>query len=98
MSLTAKGWKNKKGTGERSCRCGSWKQHWLNFSDEKWPATCSVAGCNNSATLGAHIFNSNESGEYIVPACESCNKLDSEFDLKVSITLVSANKSQTCEK
>lgn len=96
--ITATGWKNKKGTGERSCKCGSWKQHWINGSGELWPENCSVSGCNNAATLGAHIINSDVSGEYIIPACDSCNRLSSEFNLKGSITLVSANKQKTCEQ
>jgi hypothetical protein len=98
MSITAKGWKNKKGTSTRSCKCGSWKQHWINCSGKEWPEKCSVLGCNNRATLGAHIINTDVSGEYIVPACDSCNKLDSEFDLKGGISLVSANKQKTCEQ
>ena len=98
MAIISKGWKNKKGTGERSCKCGSWKQHWLNFSNKDWPDTCSIYGCNNSATLGAHIFNSKVSDEYIVPACDSCNKMDIEFNLKGGTTLVHANKAKTCEK
>ena len=98
MGLTTLGWKNKKGTGGRSCKCGSWKNHWLNFSKKSWPATCSVADCNNSATLGAHIFNSNVPDEYIVPICDRCNKLGSEFNLKGGITLVPANRTKTCEK
>lgn len=98
MTFTAKGWKNKKGTSDRTCGCGSWKQHWLNASGEKWPTACSILGCSNTATLGAHIINSEVSGEYIVPACDSCNKLNSEFDLKGGITLVSANKRKTCEQ
>lgn len=96
MNMTEKNWKNKKGTKERHCGCGTWKQHWINNSGKQWPTKCSVAGCNNSATLGAHIINKNVSGEYIVPACESCNQLDSEFDLKYGTTLVSANKQKTC--
>lgn len=98
MTLKAEGWKNKKGTSNRSCNCGSWKQHWINCSGKSWPAKCSISGCTNTATLGAHIINSDVSGEYIVPACDSCNKLDSEFNLKGGITLVSANKQKTCEK
>ena len=74
------------------------KNHWINNSGEKWPARCSILGCNNSATLGAHIINNNVSGEYIVPACDSCNKLISEFDLKGRIKLVSANKQKTCQQ
>ena len=73
--MTNKGWKNKNGTSNRTCNCGSWKNHWINNSGEKWP-----------------------SGEYIVPACDSCNKLISEFDLKGRIKLVSANKQKTCQQ
>lgn len=97
-TVTANNWKNKKGTSNRSCSCGSWKQHWINNSGKSWPSTCSISGCNNNATLGLHIINSNVSGEKIVPACDSCNGLDSEFNLKGGITLVSANKSDTCDK
>lgn len=97
-SITAKNWKNKKGTSGRSCNCGSWKQHWINNSGKSWPSKCSIDGCNNSATLGAHIINSSVSGEKIVPACDSCNKLEGEFDLKGGVTVVSANKSESCEK
>lgn len=100
MNITATGWKNKKGTSVRSCNCSSWKKHWLNYSGKSWPNKCSVEGCDNSATLGAHIFNSisEEKDEYIVPACDSCNKLESKFSLKGGVTLVSANKQKTCEE
>lgn len=97
MSVTNKDWKNKNGTSNRTCKCGSWKEHWINRSGKEWPTKCSVLGCNNVATLGAHIINKNVSGEYIVPACESCNKVSYEFNLKNNITLVSANKQKTCE-
>ncbi|WNC17909.1 hypothetical protein [Brevibacillus brevis] len=96
-TVTAVGWKNKKGTGGRSCNCGSWKDHWINNSGKSWPSTCSIANCNNRPTLGAHVINSNVSGEKIIPACDSCNKLNGEFTLKGGITLVSANKQQTCQ-
>lgn len=98
MSITAKGWKNKGGTGSRSCKCASWKNHWINNSDKAWPSTCSVLGCSNSATLGAHVFNTSVTGERIMPACNSCNKLSGVFDLKGGIRLVEANKQKTCEK
>lgn len=97
-TLTANGWQNKGGTGKRSCNCGSWKQHWINSSGKFWPDKCSISGCNNSATLGAHIFNSTVSGERIVPACDSCNQLGSPFNLKGGITLVSANTETTCKR
>jgi hypothetical protein len=97
MSITASGWKNKGGTGGRSCSCGSWKNHWIKQSSKPWPSSCSISGCNNTATLGAHVINSSVSGERIIPACDSCNKLASEFSLKGGVTLVSANKLETCD-
>lgn len=92
------GWKNKGGTGERFCKCGSWKQHWINFSGKTWPDECSVSGCSNTATLGAHIYNpsSSDTSEYIVPVCNSCNKRTDEFSLESGTILVSANKQKTC--
>lgn len=89
---------NKKGTAERRCNCGSWKQHWINVSGKKWPDKCMVKGCDAQATLGAHITKVGESKEYIVPACESCNQSSSEFQLKQDDCLVSANQSETCRK
>lgn len=96
MNVTANGWKNKKGTGNRSCNCGSWKNHWTNKTGKPWPKTCSIENCNNEATLGAHVINSNVEGEKIIPACDSCNKLTGEFDLKGGVTLVDANRQKTC--
>ena len=95
------GWKNKKGTSDRKCTCGSWKQHWINVSGKKWPKVCSIRGCNNEATLGAHIFHPNVEGEQIVPSCEACNNpsdKDGAFSLKSDTVYVPANKSKTCEK
>ena len=97
MSITAIGWKNKGGTGTRSCKCGSWAQHWVNYSGKSWPATCSVSGCFNTPTLGAHIINPSVTGEKIVPMCDSCNGLSDSFTLKGNTTWVSANTTETCE-
>lgn len=98
MDMPTNGWSNKKGTSDRGCTCGPWKQHWINFSRNTWPSTCSVSGCSNPATLGAHVINSSVTGEQIVPMCDSCNKLSSSLTLKSGVGVVSANKSETCEK
>jgi hypothetical protein len=91
--------KNKNGTSERSCDCGSWKKHWLNFSNQKWPNTCSVYGCDNVAEVGAHIFATNvdDKSEYIIPMCKKCNARTDEFTIKQN-RKVSANISKTCGK
>jgi hypothetical protein len=92
------GWKNKNGTGIRDCKCGSWKNHWVKYSGKEWPDECSVADCVKEATLGAHVFNPDVSGEKIVPMCDSCNKLSESFSLKLGFIPVSANTAVTCEK
>lgn len=97
MTLTALGWKNKKETAERTCSCGTWKQHWLNHSVETWPRFCSVNDCRNEPTLGAHVINVDVTGEKIVPMCASCNNLSGSFNLS-DVWVVSANKSETCDK
>ena len=91
-------WKNKKGTSERSCVCGSWKNHWINFAKKDWPQYCSVQGCNNAPVLGAHVINAKVEGERIVPMCDSCNKLQGTFNLKGGVPVVKANTQETCEK
>jgi len=96
MSIPASGWSNKGGTSARSCNCGTWKQHWINFAKKQWPATCSVQGCSNAPTLGAHVINKSVTGERIVPMCDSCNGLSSTFTLKGSISVPSANTAETC--
>ncbi len=98
IKLTANNWKNKSGTGNRTCKCGSWKQHWINFAKKDWPKQCSVEGCMNEPTIGAHIINADVDGEKIVPMCDACNKKTGYFTLKGGISLVSANRSETCEK
>ena len=90
-------YKNKRGTSNRTCLCGSWKNHWLNFSGKEWPSTCSVYGCQNKPTLGGHIYNTDSKNEYIVPLCDTCNHREDEFSLKVD-RKVSANVSKTCGK
>lgn len=96
MDITATGWKNKGGTSVRSCKCGSWAQHWVKYANKPWPATCSVLGCNNRATLGAHIINSGVTGEKIVPMCDACNGRTDSFTIKGGVTLPSANTAETC--
>jgi len=98
MGLPATGWKNKKGTGVRDCKCGTWKKHWIKFSGKAWPDLCSVVGCDEKPILCAHVINSNVSGEKIVPMCDSCNKRVDTFSLRPNVYIVSANTADTCEK
>ena len=96
MTFPYSGWKNKIGTTDRACSCGTWKNHWLQCSDKPWPAYCSVYGCLHPPSLGTHIVNLSVSDQQIVPMCSSCNRLDLIFNLNVGVTSVSANKSKAC--
>ena len=96
MSIPATSWSNKGGTAERACKCGTWKQHWINFAKKSWPPRCSVKGCFNEPTLGAHVINPSVTGERIVPMCDSCNRLSGTFTLKNNVSVPSANRAQTC--
>ena len=98
MGLPNKNWKNKRGTGERTCRCGSWEQHWINYSHKHWPSECSVLGCSNEPTVGAHVINADVEGERIVPMCKVCNNRTDYFALKGNVACVPANRSETCDK
>jgi len=89
-------WANKKGTSIRKCNCGTWINHWLNFSECGRPSKCSVFGCSNEPTLGAHVFHPDVQGEKIVPMCISCNNNPDFFDLKTNTNFVPANQSLTC--
>lgn len=90
-------WKNKKGTGKRSCECGSWKQHWLNLSGKSWPLKCSVEKCSSPPEVGGHIIQVGQSQEQVVPLCHSCNSRDDTFYLGMGVTPVGANKAKTCK-
>lgn len=48
--------------------------------------------------FGGHVTNPAVAGERIVPMCDSCNSLGGTFTLKGSVSVPSANKSQTCEQ
>ena len=52
----------------------------------------------NKPTLGAHVYNSEVSGEKIIPACNSCNQWEKPFNIKIDTQFVSANKNETCEQ
>jgi hypothetical protein len=96
--IPSSNWHNVVGSSTRHCRCGTWKQHWINFSGKLWPISCTVFGCYNPATLGAHIQNDQVNGERIVPMCASCNGKGLPFSLKFDTTLVKANQGLTCNR
>lgn len=91
---------NINGTSSNTCRCGSWKQHWINQSGERWPAYCSVIGCMERASVGAHVQKIRGSQSwYIIPLCtHHNNQFGQDAEVSEYTRFISANKSDTCDK
>jgi hypothetical protein len=91
--------KNINGTSPNTCRCGSWLDHWKNYSGQPVPPYCPESSCTNPPTVGAHVQKDTayDNGWYIIPLCQACNgKYGQALNVSDSIGLVSANVSQTC--
>lgn len=99
MRLSPKNWTNVNGTSTRRCNCKTWKSHWENYAFRRgWPSRCSVLGCSNVPTVGAHVRKNNGAKNYIVPMCSSCNgKRNSVFHFKQNTMVVLANRRLTCD-
>lgn len=92
---------NINGTSDTTCKCGSWLNHWENFSGQKVPKHCVVTGCLEKTEVGAHVQkdSSTDKGWYIVPFCTTHNgQTGKSLDISDVYKLVSANKSNTCGK
>ncbi len=92
---------NINGTSDNVCRCGSWLQHWINYSGQSLPTYCSEKACRKKPEVGAHVQKDStyDKDWYIIPLCSDCNaKKGESLEISDSIALVSANKSKTCEK
>ena len=89
--------KNINGTSQNKCSCGSWLQHWKNYSGQT-ARICRAKGCSSTDLLGAHVQKavSYDSSWYIVPFCKAHNHAIGSIELVDGTRLVSANKNQTC--
>jgi len=92
--------KNINGTSQNNCKCGSWLDHWKNFSGQQIPKFCSEKNCTEKQILGAHVQkdSSTDRSWYIVPLCNGHNGKAASLEISDSVALVSANVSETCAK
>ena len=54
----------------------NWKAFWLRDSDRRWPDTCQIKGCGESAAVGGHMYikdHIRSHYNFILPICSSCN-------------------------
>jgi hypothetical protein len=82
------------------CRCGSWLQHWENFSRQNLPYYCPVNGCYQKDLVGAHVQKAYSLVRrwYIIPLCSRHSESKFNLDVSDTIMFVSADKSETCER
>lgn len=95
--------KNINGTSDHSCNCANWLEHWekYNPAKQKVPIYCPATACFKKPVLGAHVQkdSTTDNNWYIIPLCSTCNaKAGQSLDVTDSISLASANVSQTCGK
>lgn len=93
--------KNINGTSDNTCKCGSWLQHWENYSGQKLPDYCPEVNCINKPAVGAHVQKDSYTDRdwYIIPLCHTHNsKAGETITVSDNIKLVSANVSKTCGK
>jgi len=90
---------NINGTSDNSCSCGSWLDHWKNYSRQSLPTYCPEKSCTKKPEVGAHVQkdSSYDKDWYIIPLCSEHNRQTrGSLEVGDSIALVSANTSQTC--
>lgn len=93
--------KNMNGTSQNTCFCGSWLNHWKNFSGQSVPDYCPINNCFEKAEVGGHVQKDTPSDNswYILPICKVHNaKRDDSFTAIDTYKLVSANVKVTCQK
>jgi len=91
--------KNINGTSQNTCKCGSWLQHWLNFSGQALPRFCPEKSCTETPEVGAHVQKDSVTDHswYIIPLCRKHNAMRGQsIEVSDGIALVSANVSKTC--
>lgn len=90
---------NINGTSDNTCKCGSWLNHWKNYSGQSLPSYCPEEKCTQKPEVGAHVQRDSSSDRswYIVPLCKAHNARTGEsLRISDSVILVSANVSNTC--
>ena len=91
---------NINGTTDNACKCGNWLMHWQNFSRQSLPRYCPAEGCYQTDLVGAHVQRAYSLARkwFIIPLCNWHNGSKADLDVDDTITFVSANKSETCER
>jgi len=91
--------KNVNGTLQKQCKCGSWLQHWKNYSGRA-AKVCQAKSCIETDLVGTHVQKDtdNDDSWYIIPLCHSHSRALSPVELVMGAMLVPTNVDLTCGK
>lgn len=89
---------NRPNTAEDRCPCPSWLEHWKQYSGARpEQIRCSVAGCNEKATVGAHVTKIPLGpSTYIIPFCAAHNSQRTPLNVNSEMEFVGASKRERC--
>jgi len=90
--------RNISGTADNPpCPCGSWLDHWKNYTGFDNPA-CAVGGCEKRANVGGHVLKAGgDMTQYIIPLCyEHNNKRDGVLEIMDLVMHVKATARDKC--
>ncbi len=83
------------------CDCGTWLQHWTNYSRHPLPKYCAESNCLQQPKVGGlvQVDGSLDNRWWIVPLCPGHATLAGRtLELAPSTVLVPANIALTCAK
>lgn len=86
------------GAVENTCCCGSWLEHWKQYSGQR-ANYCVVTGCGGRPEAGGHVQERGTMDEnvYVIPLCRACNdKKGQEMVIFDGVNLVPVNLAETC--
>ena len=86
-------------TESQECTCGTWLNHWRNFSRQPLPTICPELRCLEKPTVGARVQINNASDDkwYIVPLCKKhAAKTGATLDISDLVHLVPVDENETC--
>ncbi len=88
-------------TKQKVCKCGSWLDHWKNFSKRPVRKYCPVKNCLDKNLYGALVqkADADDINWYIIPLCSAHGK-SSRKSLEIfdALKLIPANIKETCSK
>lgn len=89
-------------TQERTCNCGSWKNHWIHYQDgglvHSLSASCSVVGCDGKFERGTRVKRgAGDQDCFVVPMCsEHDDQVGELLQISEGTIFVSADPRRTC--